>query len=207
MFHFYKIDVHCFVSVPNTTSVHLLVKHRHLLFCRTYYSPLMPEDTPAVRLSDPEQVKGIFLQATRASNRVVLPSRTESLSIFFSVSIPALSADDYARRLYRYMRCSQVVYVYALVLLDKCARKDSRLRLHSYNLNRLLITALMLAAKFVDDQYFSNKYYASVGGVPSLAEMNLLEIEMLKLLDYNLYLPPSEVEKYFVHSPAKQIHP
>jgi len=35
--------------------------------------------------------------------------------------------------------------------------------------------SVMLAAKFFDDQYFNNAYYAKVGGVPA-NEMNTLEV-------------------------------
>jgi hypothetical protein len=38
-----------------------------------------------------------------------------------------------------------------------------------------MINSVMLAAKFFDDQYFNNAYYAKVGGVPC-NEMNLLEV-------------------------------
>lgn len=70
---------------------------------------------------------------------------------------------------------------------------------------RLLITALILVAKVLDDEYFSNKY-TNVGGYPSVAEMNFLEIEMLKLLEYNLYLPQNQVRKYFVDNLPAEIH-
>ena len=44
----------------------------------------------------------------------------------------------------------------------------------------------MLAAKFFDDQYFNNAYYAKVGGVPT-NEMNTLEVEFLFMSNFTLY--------------------
>ena len=53
----------------------------------------------------------------------------------------------------------------------------------------------MLAAKFFDDHYYNNTYYAKIGGVPR-NEMNLLELEFLFLVNFSLYLDPDEYEKY-----------
>jgi len=41
--------------------------------------------------------------------------------------------------------------------------------------------------KYNEDENFSNKFYAKVGGI-SLEETNFLEIQFLKLLDYRLYV-------------------
>ena len=45
----------------------------------------------------------------------------------------------------------------------------------------------MIAAKFFDDKYYNNEYYAKVGGI-NKAEINLLEIEFLFLLDFALHV-------------------
>ena len=54
----------------------------------------------------------------------------------------------------------------------------------------------MLAAKFFDDQYFNNAYYAKVGGVPR-REMNSLELEFLFLVNFSLHVSPDVYFKYF----------
>jgi hypothetical protein len=53
----------------------------------------------------------------------------------------------------------------------------------------------MLAAKFFDDQYFNNAYYAKVGGVPC-NEMNSLELEFLFLVNFSLHVTPDVYTKY-----------
>lgn len=42
----------------------------------------------------------------------------------------------------------------------------------------------MLAAKFADDFYYKNEYYAKIGGIPK-AEINALEVEFTKSIDFN----------------------
>ncbi len=44
--------------------------------------------------------------------------------------------------------------------------------------NRLLLTGIMLAAKYFDDRYYSNEHYSKVGGINN-GELNLLEREFL----------------------------
>ncbi|KAI9099134.1 hypothetical protein K1719_024901 [Acacia pycnantha] len=56
-----------------------------------------------------------------------------------------------------------------------------------FNVHRLLITTVMVAAKFVDDGCYSNGHYARVGGV-STAEMNRMELELLFSLDFRLFV-------------------
>ena len=59
-------------------------------------------------------------------------------------------------------------------------------------MHRLLITAVMISAKFNDDLCYSSQYYARVGGIASVEEMHGLELQLLKLLDFNVSVTPSE---------------
>jgi hypothetical protein len=60
---------------------------------------------------------------------------------------------------------------------------------------RLLLIAAVLAAKFYDDKFYKNSYYAEVGGI-SLAELNELEHLFLDYLEFKLVLDPEEYEMY-----------
>jgi len=53
----------------------------------------------------------------------------------------------------------------------------------------------MLAVKFFDDVYYSNAYYAKVGGVKT-KEVNTLEQHFLRLIDWQLAVTPQEYEQY-----------
>lgn len=65
----------------------------------------------------------------------------------------------------------------------------------SLNVHRLLITSIMLASKFFDDVYYNNAYYARVGGI-SNAEVNSLEMEMLRMISFSLFVQPDQYERY-----------
>mmetsp|Transcript_20063 Transcript_20063/g.34545 ORF Transcript_20063/g.34545 Transcript_20063/m.34545 type:complete len:103 (+) Transcript_20063:836-1144(+) len=51
----------------------------------------------------------------------------------------------------------------------------------------------MLSAKFLDDTYYNNAYYAKVGGLP-LSELNSLELHFLAMIRFNLSITPEVYE-------------
>jgi len=63
------------------------------------------------------------------------------------------------------------------------------------NVHRVVITGVLLAAKFFDDAYYNNAYYAKVGGV-LVAEMNSLEVEFLFRINFSLHVTPDVYSKY-----------
>ncbi len=62
-------------------------------------------------------------------------------------------------------------------------------------MQRLILVAMLLAIKFHDDHFFSNQYYAAVGGV-SLVELNQMETEMLGMLQFRLFVSPGLFYQY-----------
>lgn len=54
---------------------------------------------------------------------------------------------------------------------------------------------MLLAAKFFDDAYYNNAYYAKVGGV-LVSEMNGLEVDFLFRINFSLHVPPELFHKY-----------
>lgn len=58
-----------------------------------------------------------------------------------------------------------------------------------------MITAIMLATKFIDDKSYKNEFYARVGGV-SPKEINLMESEFLQAIGFDLYVNPVLFFKY-----------
>lgn len=84
----------------------------------------------------------------------------------------------------------------ALVYVDRIIQSNPHFVVNSLNIHRLLITSVMLAAKFFDDQYFNNAYYSKVGGVPP-GEMNSLEVEFLFMTNFTLFVPTETYRQYY----------
>ena len=53
----------------------------------------------------------------------------------------------------------------------------------------------MLAIKYNEDDYYSNKYYAKVGGI-NLDEINDLEYNFLILLNFDIYISNDSFQYY-----------
>lgn len=68
-------------------------------------------------------------------------------------------------RISKYSGCSEECFILSLIYIDRLINQNQNLIVNSLCVHRLIITSLMLAAKFFDDQYFNNAYYGKVGGV------------------------------------------
>jgi len=98
------------------------------------------------------------------------------------------------RSIHKYASCSAECFILALVYIDRLIQGNN-LTLTSLNVHRVIITSVMLGAKFFDDQYFNNAYYAKVGGVPC-PEMNSLELEFLFSINFSLHVSGEVYNRY-----------
>ena len=55
---------------------------------------------------------------------------------------------------------------------------------------RMYVISVLISAKFYDDRFFQNVYYANVAGI-SHEEFNMLERKYLFLLDFKLLIDPA----------------
>jgi hypothetical protein len=81
-----------------------------------------------------------------------------------------------------------------LIYIDRLIQRNNFL-LTELNVHRVVITAILLAAKFFDDAYYNNAYYSKVGGV-LVSEMNGLEVDFLFRINFSLHVTPELFEKY-----------
>ncbi|GJP29346.1 hypothetical protein CLOM_g16469 [Closterium sp. NIES-68] len=109
----------------------------------------------------------------------------EKLTVFHGLRAPAIGIDKYMERIFKYANCSPACFVLAYIYVEKMVERHDDMVVTSLNVHRLLITSVMVAAKFLDDSYFNNAYYAKVGGVTT-AEMNRLEMELLFRMDFRM---------------------
>eukprot|EP00475_Leptophrys_vorax_P034395 TRINITY_DN5543_c0_g1_i3.p1 TRINITY_DN5543_c0_g1~~TRINITY_DN5543_c0_g1_i3.p1 ORF type:complete len:210 (-),score=23.18 TRINITY_DN5543_c0_g1_i3:45-674(-) len=124
--------------------------------------------------------------------------RTESPRLFtkfHALHPPAVSVHDYLIRMARYAGCSGECFVLALVYIDRIIKSNYSFAVNSLNVHRLLIISVMLAAKFFDDQYYNNAYYAQIGGV-STEEINTLEVEFLFMINFSLHVTRELYDQY-----------
>eukprot|EP00914_Ancora_sagittata_P007210 GHVO01014268.1.p1 GENE.GHVO01014268.1~~GHVO01014268.1.p1 ORF type:complete len:500 (-),score=40.78 GHVO01014268.1:198-1697(-) len=114
---------------------------------------------------------------------------------FHAIKAPDISIRDYLERIHKYFACSNECFVLSLIYIDRIIKLHDRFTICLLNIHRLMITSVMLATKFFDDVYYSNAFYARVGGVKT-REINSLESHFLSLINYQLFVSPQEYDKY-----------
>ncbi|KAF4364962.1 hypothetical protein G4B88_021779 [Cannabis sativa] len=136
-----------------------------------------------------------LLQRVSESNDINCQFQAQKISIFHGLSRPTITIQSYLERIFKYANCSPSCYIVAYVYLDRFAQKQTSLPINSFNVHRLLITSVMVAAKFMDDMYYNNAYYAKVGGI-STKEMNFLEVDFLFGVGFQLNVTPTTFQTY-----------
>lgn len=114
---------------------------------------------------------------------------------FHAMRTPSINIRDYLLRIEKYSGCSPECFVMALIYIDRFIQRTG-FKLNAFNVHRIVITSIVLAVKFFDDQYFDNAYYAKVGGVPC-GEMNSLELEFLFQTNFSLHVHADEYARYY----------
>uniref|UniRef100_A0A7S3E9N4 Cyclin-like domain-containing protein n=2 Tax=Rhodosorus marinus TaxID=101924 RepID=A0A7S3E9N4_9RHOD len=115
--------------------------------------------------------------------------------VYHSKTLPPITPADYLYRIANYGGFSPSVLVLGLYYIDRLALHDQRFLVTSFNVNRLLITATMLACKYLEDLKFSLHHFAVIGGVTA-RELQELEVDMLMRLEFSLAVAPDELNAY-----------
>jgi hypothetical protein len=110
---------------------------------------------------------------------------SENLTRFHSRSPPEISIYNYLLRLSHYSSLENCVLIATVYYIDLLTRKYSSFALNSLTVHRFLLTATTIASKALCDSFCSNNHYAKVGGV-NVIELNLLEVEFLKWVNYRV---------------------
>jgi hypothetical protein len=116
-------------------------------------------------------------------------------SRFFTSRMPPLTIKQYAERVALYAPCSVECFVIALVYIRRISLYHGLAFINRRTIHRLFITSVVLAAKFLDDTFYNNKFYARVGGL-SVKELNELELEFLFRLKFDCNVDDEEFREF-----------
>ena len=116
------------------------------------------------------------------------------LKCFYSRSIPLISLKDYLEHLYKYCQINSSTIVLILIYIDRICN-ITKCKPSYYNIHKLILGSMLLAIKYNEDEYYSPKLYAKIGGV-STSELCTLEYNFLSLIDFNLFIKDDLFHKY-----------
>lgn len=140
------------------------------------------------------RVLGSVLERLVAANSSLESPDSGQITKFHALKAPGIGISQYLERIHKYASCSNECFILALIYIDRLIQGNNFL-LTELNVHRVIITSILLAAKFFDDAYYNNAYYAKVGGV-LVSEMNRLEVEFLFRLNFSLHVSPELYSKY-----------
>jgi len=132
----------------------------------------------------------------------------DSLARFASQCPLPMSPSAFVLRINRYSRASTSCFLVAIIYLRRlgCVQMRAeepffqagpgRHTLTLYSVQRLLLTAVMIASKvlersMVDGRVILNRHWAQIGGI-EVAEVNSLELAMLLRLDFRCHVGAAE---------------
>jgi len=111
-------------------------------------------------------------------------SKTEATK-FRVGRLPKIAIHEYLNRIVLYLNCSEECFVLALIYIERLTGRRKSFSVNSYNVHRLIFTSVMIAAKYFDDDHWSNADWGRVGGL-SCKKVNELEREFLRLINFNV---------------------
>jgi len=126
-----------------------------------------------------------------------------SCSIFNASKLPNISIEQYLYRLMSLSKCEEGSIINALILIDNLCDKND-IFLTRMNYHRILLISVVISVKYTEDIFYSNLFYSKIGGI-KLQELNDLEIQFLKLINFRIYTDESDFIKYS-NSIKKQIN-
>ena len=113
---------------------------------------------------------------------------------FLSKKVPAITIKNYLERLIKYTKIESTTLVLILIFIDRVC-DINKIRLNYFNIHKLIIASMLVSIKYNEDDYFSNEFYAKVGGI-RMTDMNKLEYEFLSLIEFNLFVNEEVFNKY-----------
>ncbi|KAJ0266183.1 Cyclin-U4-2 [Hirschfeldia incana] len=119
----------------------------------------------------------------------------QRISAFSALTKPSIPIRSYMERIFKYANCSDSCYIVAYIYLDRFIQKQPFVPIDSFNVHRLIITSVLVSAKFMDDMCYNNAYYAKIGGITT-EEMNLLELDFLFGIGFQLNVTLSTYNNY-----------
>mmetsp|Transcript_28384 Transcript_28384/g.34660 ORF Transcript_28384/g.34660 Transcript_28384/m.34660 type:complete len:289 (+) Transcript_28384:55-921(+) len=131
---------------------------------------------------------------------------------FSSQVIPKISLNDYLFRCVKYMdkwfkdtpgvkSSGMRSLVASLIYVERLKEALPEMKVTKYNIHRIFMVTMLLAAKFAEDIPIHNSYWSRVGGVP-VEELNKFESAFCSHTKFNLF-----VEKELLQMKYEEYHP
>lgn len=96
-------------------------------------------------------LSSVFERCVEKNETLIENAQSKDIvTVFHGLRAPTLTIKEYIDRIFKYSHCSPSCFVVAQIYMDRFI-EGGNVILTSLSVHRLLITSIMLAAKFIDD--------------------------------------------------------
>jgi hypothetical protein len=172
----------------------------YMVFHLWYKYPLVDLQLPIVTKFNSEVI-GNLKRARSNTDDVQLtsPLIIESTSVADpSVQIDMIQFLQYVTHMLHTTRLPSAMVAISLLYIHRLQQLNPTLVGHRGSEFRAWTTACMLSNKVLDDNRFTNKTWSVVSGIP-LRELNVMELEFMKGLEWNLEVRPKVWNGWVLH--------
>ena len=120
--------------------------------------------------------------------------KSQKKSLFTSKKIPNISIGDYLARIKKFTNINDSTLIICLIYLDRYL-KINKIILTEFNVHRLFFSSLLIAIKYNEDYFYTNKFYSNVSGL-KCSELNKLELKFSTEIKFDLFVDKNLYEKY-----------
>jgi len=115
---------------------------------------------------------------------------------FYAAVVPSITLKDFLMRIAWFYGCTKECFVLALEYIHRIVKDKSEIVVNYNTAYHLVLTCIKVAAKFLDDMVFNNKFFAHVTGLPAV-NIAVLEIELLFRLSFDLFVLPEQYQNRY----------
>uniref|UniRef100_A0A7S3PL70 Cyclin-like domain-containing protein n=1 Tax=Aplanochytrium stocchinoi TaxID=215587 RepID=A0A7S3PL70_9STRA len=201
-----------FVSRPNFRVASEVEKYGSII--EPTFVPAMAKD---LRPKNEEDCRLVIDQVAESFEQRMVKAHNEK-DAFEGVCAPVISVNEYLFRLVKYMdkwyketthfrSVGMRTLFLSVVYIEHLQDILPDFELNIYNVHRLFLISMLIAAKYTEDYPISNKYWAKVGGI-SKEQVNNLESVFCCMSEFNLYVADDELKTlYDEYKPPSVIKP
>ena len=118
----------------------------------------------------------------------------KNIKPFMTKNIPSMPIKDYLIRLCQFTKINESTIILILIYIDRICNIN-KFTLTYRNIYKLLLSSMVVAIKYNEDNFYSSEIYAKIGGL-SLKELNYLEFHFLILIKFSLFIEKELFDKY-----------
>jgi hypothetical protein len=134
-----------------------------------------------------------YINSCITNQKIIINENNNRVKCLICKHKPSITIHDYIQRIFKSEIIDEQNYdaiiLHTINLLNYLKTKGIYLNNHSCH--RIISTLIMLSSKIIEENPYSNWYWATLCGV-SLEDMNMMERSIIQILDYNLHIVISQ---------------